>query len=33
MEKYEAAKLEVIEMQNDGILCASGGCTSDCTVN
>ena len=33
MEKYEAAKLEVIEMQNDVILCSTGGCTSDCTVN
>ena len=31
MEKYEAPKLEVIEMQNDVILCATGGgCTWDC---
>lgn len=30
MEKYEAPKLEVIEMQNDVILCSTGGCPSDC---
>lgn len=30
MEKYEAPKLEVIEMQNDVILCATGGCPYDC---
>ena len=29
MEKYEAPKLEVIEMQNDVILCATDGCEYD----
>ena len=33
MEKYEAPKLEVIEMQNDVILCSTGGCPSDCGEN
>lgn len=33
MEKYEAPKLEVIEMQNDVILCATGSCSWDCTIN
>lgn len=30
MEKYEAPKLEVIEMQNDVILCATGSCPTYC---
>ena len=30
MEKYEAPKLEVIEMQNDVILCATGGSPDPC---
>ena len=30
MEKYEAPKLEVIEMQNDVILCATGCGPWDC---